>query len=80
VWNRYGRILTAAPTLPEVGCVSTNGPRPTDRLKTVPSLFAPPGGCPVELPIGVPDQRRRDELTVRATTVGTPPPAPSINA
>jgi len=24
------RILTAAPTLPEVGCVSTNGPRPTD--------------------------------------------------
>jgi hypothetical protein len=25
-----------APSLPEVGCVSTNGPRPTDRLKTVP--------------------------------------------
>jgi hypothetical protein len=31
------RILTDAPTLPEVVCVSTNGPRPTDRLKTVPS-------------------------------------------
>ena len=30
------RILTAAPTLPDVVCVSTNGPRPTDRLKTVP--------------------------------------------
>jgi hypothetical protein len=30
------RILTAAPTLPEVVCVSTNGPSPTDRLKTVP--------------------------------------------
>src|SRR5208282_4367496 len=30
------RILTAAPTLPEVGTVSTNGPRPTDRLKTSP--------------------------------------------
>jgi hypothetical protein len=30
------RILTATPTLPEVGFVSTNGPRPTDRLKTVP--------------------------------------------
>lgn len=30
------RISTTAPALPEVGCVSTNGPRPTDRLKTVP--------------------------------------------
>src|ERR1022692_844339 len=28
------RILTAAPTLPKVGSVSTNGPKPTDRLKT----------------------------------------------
>src|SRR5271169_6297877 len=36
------RILTAAPTLPEVVCVSTNGPRPTDRLKTVPSPDVPP--------------------------------------
>ena len=36
------RILTVAPTLPEVGCVSTNGPRCTDSLKTVPSLLAPP--------------------------------------
>src|ERR1022692_386003 len=35
------RILTAAPTLPEVGSVSTNGPRPTDSLKTVPSPLAP---------------------------------------
>src|ERR1019366_5848713 len=32
------RILTAAPTLPKVGSVSTNGPKPTDRLKTVPKL------------------------------------------
>ena len=31
------RILTDAPTLPEVVCVSTNGPRATSRLKTVPS-------------------------------------------
>jgi hypothetical protein len=38
------RILTASPTLPEVGCVFTNGPRPTDRLKTVPSPLAPPLG------------------------------------
>jgi len=30
------RILTAASTLPEVGSVSTNGLRPTDRPKTVP--------------------------------------------
>src|ERR1039458_9429906 len=30
------RILTAAPILPEVGSVSTNGPRPVDSLKTVP--------------------------------------------
>jgi len=36
------RILTAAPTLPEVDRVFTNGPRPTDRLKMVPSLLAPP--------------------------------------
>src|ERR1017187_2371379 len=36
------RILTAAPTLPEVGSTSTNGPKPTDRLKTVPQLLAPP--------------------------------------
>src|ERR1035438_8531077 len=36
------RILTAAPTAPEVVCVSTNGPRPTDRLKTVPPWSAPP--------------------------------------
>jgi hypothetical protein len=36
------RILTVAPTLPEVVWVSTNGPKPTDRLKTVPSPLAPP--------------------------------------
>src|SRR5579863_150119 len=33
------RILMAAPTLPEFGSVSTNGPRPTDRLKTVPQPY-----------------------------------------
>jgi hypothetical protein len=33
------RILTAAPALPEFGNVSTNGPRPTDRLKTVPQPY-----------------------------------------
>ena len=32
-------LATADPTLPEVGSVSTNGPRPTDRLKAVPSLL-----------------------------------------
>src|ERR1017187_3498956 len=36
------RILTAAPTLPDKGSVSTNGPRPTDKLKTVPLPWAPP--------------------------------------
>jgi hypothetical protein len=30
------RMITAFPTLPEVGLVSTNGPRPTDRVKAVP--------------------------------------------
>jgi hypothetical protein len=30
------RILTAVPTLPEVGSVFTNAAKPTDRLKTVP--------------------------------------------
>ena len=33
------RILMAAPTWPELGSVSTNGPRPTDRLKTVPQPY-----------------------------------------
>jgi hypothetical protein len=36
------RILMAVPTAPEEGCVSTNGPKPTARLKIVPSLLAPP--------------------------------------
>lgn len=36
------RILTAAATLPEMGNVSTNGARPRDRLKTVPSKWDPP--------------------------------------
>ena len=30
--------FTTSLTLPEVRCVSTNGPRPTDRLKTVPGI------------------------------------------
>ena len=30
------RIITDFPTLPELGLVSTNGPRPTDRVKAVP--------------------------------------------
>jgi len=38
----FPRILTAAPTLREVGNVSTKGPSPTDRLKIVPSPLAPP--------------------------------------
>jgi hypothetical protein len=33
--------LTVAPTLPEVVCVSTNGCRPTDSLKTVPQVLDP---------------------------------------
>ena len=36
------RMLRAAPTLPERGRVFTNGPRPTDRLKTEPSSACPP--------------------------------------
>jgi hypothetical protein len=36
------RIVKAAPTPPKPVCVSTNGPRPVDRLKTVPLLSAPP--------------------------------------
>src|SRR5580658_4012163 len=38
----FPRILTTAPTLPEVGCVSTDGLRPRDILKTVPLALAPP--------------------------------------
>ena len=38
----FPRILTTAPTLPEVGCVSTDGLRPRDSLKTVPLALAPP--------------------------------------
>jgi hypothetical protein len=38
----FPRIVTFVPTVPVVGFVSTNGLRPTDRLKTVPSLSAPP--------------------------------------
>ena len=51
------RIVTAAPTAPEVGCVSTNGPRPTDRLKTVPQpngaqlLALPPNFVPYKSPL-----------------------------
>jgi len=46
------RIVTAFPTLPEEGSVSTNGPRPVDRLKTVPQSktgspqFPPPDAVP----------------------------------
>jgi len=36
------RIMTVAPTLPDVDCVSTKGPSPADSLKTVPSPLAPP--------------------------------------
>ena len=41
------RILTALPTLPKFVCVSTNGPKPTDKLKAVPqplgqALLVPP--------------------------------------
>jgi hypothetical protein len=32
----FPRITTGVPTSPEVGSVSTNGPSPTARLKTVP--------------------------------------------
>src|ERR1019366_9283852 len=35
------RIMTGAPKFPEVGTVSTNGPRPTDRRNTVPSPYVP---------------------------------------
>src|ERR1017187_373676 len=41
------RILMAAPTSPEAGRVFTNGPRPTDALKTVPWPPVPP---PVVVP------------------------------
>lgn len=36
------RTLTAAPTLPWVGSVSTKGPNPAERLKTVPASLVPP--------------------------------------
>ena len=36
------RMITGAPTLPKVVCVSTNGASPTFRLKTVPTPDVPP--------------------------------------
>ena len=42
VAGQIARTLTAAPTWPEVVCVSTNGPRPTDSARTVPTPLAPP--------------------------------------
>jgi hypothetical protein len=46
------RMLTVAPTFAAVGCVSTNGPRPTERLKTVPSPSAPPSAVvPYKFPL-----------------------------
>src|SRR5215471_9055076 len=39
----FPRMITLAPTLPEVGLVSTNGPRPVARLKIVPQ---PNGSIP----------------------------------
>src|SRR5260370_14008492 len=38
----FPRILMSVPTLPQVGCVFTNGARPTDRLTTVPPPSTPP--------------------------------------
>ncbi len=53
------RILTSAPTLPTVGCVSTNGARPTDRLKTVPRFLGPAlDCCAIEAAVGALDQPR----------------------
>lgn len=42
----FPRITTVAPTLPDMGFVWTNGPSPTDRLKTVPQ----PGGQSLDPP------------------------------
>src|SRR3984885_12693893 len=36
------KIITAAPTLPEAGCVSTKGARPVETVKTMPSSSGPP--------------------------------------
>jgi len=36
------RMMIVAPTLPEVGRLSTNGASPTSRLNIVPSLEVPP--------------------------------------
>ena len=38
----FPKITTDAPTLPEVGNVSTKGASPIDKLKTVPTSFEPP--------------------------------------
>src|SRR5579885_2399888 len=38
----FPKIKTLAPTLPNVGRVSINGPNPTDMLNTVPTLSGPP--------------------------------------
>jgi hypothetical protein len=65
------RISTVAPTLPEVGSVSTNGPRPTDRLKTVPSRCWPrQRPLSRRSPIGGLDQPRVGVFAVRAPALG----------
>src|ERR1035441_6472385 len=51
------RILTVVPTFPAVGCVSTNGGKPMERLKTVPQVkpeqaLAPPSAVvPYKFPL-----------------------------
>ena len=46
------RMLTVAPTFAAVGCVSTNGPRSIERLKTVPSPMVPPSAVvPYKFPL-----------------------------
>jgi len=40
-FNLFPRIMTFALTLPDMGAVSTQGTKPTDKLKIVPSPLDP---------------------------------------
>lgn len=41
-FNLFPKIMTFVPTVPEMGAVSTQGSKPRDKLKMVPSPPEPP--------------------------------------
>ncbi len=66
------KIPTADPTLPDVGSVFTNGPKPTERLKNYAKAVGTAlEGCAVEFPIGGLYKPRGGVTTVHALALRT---------